>query len=94
VSPPSHLSELALQEWSRYGATRLYREDDEALAHHLQGCAECRRRVEDYRALDLSVNPYGEPGPTAPFLYRHRLAVAIVLLLTAAAVLLRATGIL
>ena len=82
----AHLSELAAQEWSRFGETRLWKEDDASLARHLEACSDCRDRVEAYRQLDLLVHPFGSPPPIDPRPRRFRrlllAAVVVVVLAT------------
>jgi hypothetical protein len=93
VSTTEHLTQLAAQEWARGGSTHLHKEDDAALALHLNACEACRRRVQDYRNLDLLMHPYGTQAPPAPrFAFWCKVAFIVSLILVFGYLLWRLTG--
>jgi hypothetical protein len=74
-----HLTDLAALEWARFGETRLAPEGSAAVTEHLEGCAGCRKRVEDFGRMERLMHPWGEAGPEdrRPVVFR-RVVVGVV----------------
>lgn len=62
-----HLTDVACLEWVRNKRIALAPETTGGVEVHLAGCAECRKKVADFEALERSFHPYGSPmsRPTA-----------------------------
>jgi hypothetical protein len=56
-----HLTDVACLEWVRNKRIALAPETTGGVEVHLAGCAECRKKVADFEALERSFHPYGSP---------------------------------
>ena len=59
----NHLTDIACLEWVRHRHVTLAPETTTSVEEHLSRCAECRKKVADFEALERSFNPYGSPMP-------------------------------
>ena len=62
-----HLTDVACLEWVRNKRIALAPETTSGVEIHLADCADCRKKVADFEALERSFHPYGSPmsRPTA-----------------------------
>lgn len=73
------LSDLACLEWVRFGETRLAPEASADVQEHLDACADCRRKLNGFEAMERSMHPYGSPPPrdALPSIFRRSVAVVL-----------------
>jgi hypothetical protein len=62
-----HLTDVACLEWVRHRRIELAPETTSGVDIHLKDCADCRKKVADFEALERSFHPFGAPmaRPTA-----------------------------
>ena len=74
-----HLTDLACFEWVRFKATKLAPESGATVLAHLGSCPPCAAKVEDFRVLERSMEPYGAPLSTSrPRAWRRAVLFALV----------------